>query len=200
MKQVKSDNFMLLFMKNLFFVLLFLHLCSAQSQDLSQNQHCGYDFTSYLVLHVHQEGVKENIKGLQLTLVDLEGNEVINTNNRYSWKESNKTLVFSFNYLIDGANQRIEKSSEATKERWFFPYAKDNYLLSIVNTFPADQLKVKVEDIDGEANGGLFETQLIEIGYFDLFVLCTNQARDFAIQFGRKVNRPLEVIIKKAQQ
>ncbi len=182
------------------FIFFLLFSFSINAQDLGQAQHCGYDFTSYLVLNVHEEGAKENVKGLQLTLVDLDGNEVINTENKYSWNHANQKLVFSFNYLIDENNQRIAKSAETAKERWFFPHAKDNYFLSVVNTFPADQLKVRIEDIDGAANGGFFETQLVEIGYFDLFVLCTSQARDYAVQFGRKANKPLEVIIKKAQK
>jgi hypothetical protein len=150
-----------------------------------------------LVLNVHEEGAKENVKGLKLSLVDLEGKSVVNTNNQFSWKDNNQELVFSFNYLINENNQRIDSLYEGVKERWFFPYAKDNYFLSIVNTFPADQVKVKIEDIDGNENGGFYETQVVEIGYFDLFVLCTNQARDYAVQFGRKANKPLEVIIKK---
>ena len=58
-------------------------------------------------------------------------------------------------------------------------------------------MKLKIEDIDGKENGGLFETQIVDLGYFDLFVLCSNQARDYAVQFGRKANKPLEVILKK---
>lgn len=180
-----------------FILFFFIFSFTIQAQVPGQAQHCGYDFTSYLVLNVHEEGAKENIKGLKLSLVDLDGNPVVNTNNQYSWKDNNKELVFSFNYLIDENNQRIEKFQEGIKERWFFPYAKDNYFLSIVNTFPADQIKVKIEDLDGKENGGFFETQVVEIGYFDLFVLCSNQARDYAVQFGRKANKPLEVIVKK---
>lgn len=183
-----------------YFLFLFLFSFSLNAQNLGQTQHCGYDFTSYLVLNVHEEGAKQNIKGLKLTLVDLNGNEVINANNQYSWKDNNKALVFSFNYLIDENNQRIENPIENVKERWFFPYAKDNYFLSIINTFPADQLKVKIEDTDGNENGGYFETQIVEIGYFDLFVLCSNQVRDYAVQFGRKANKPLEVIVKKTSK
>lgn len=176
---------------------LFFFLFSiAKAQDLSQAQHCGYDFTSYLVFNVHHEGVKENIKGLRLTLVDLEGNELLNTNNNYSWSDDKKPLTFLFNYRIDedSSNQNI---TQPKKERWFFPYAKDNYFLSVVNTFPADQVKVKIEDVDGKENGGLFQTQIVDLGYFDLFVLCSNQIQDYAIQFGRKANKPLEVVLKK---
>jgi hypothetical protein len=177
-----------------FFLFAFLFCVFSYAQV---PQHCGYDFTSYLVLNVHEEGNSKNITGLKLTLVDLEGKEIINTNNQYSWKDNNKELVFSFNYLIDENNKRIEQSIEGIKERWFFPYAKDNYFLSIVNTFPADQIKVKIEDIDGKENGGFFETQIVELGYFDLFVLCSNQTRDYAVQFGRKANKPLEVVLVK---
>jgi hypothetical protein len=166
-------------------------------QEINQAQHCGFDFTSYLVLNVHQEGFNENIKGLKITLVDLNGNEIINANNQYSWKDNNKELVFSFNYLIDENNQKIIQTQEGKKERWFFPYAKDNYFLSVVNGLPADQFKVKIQDIDGAENGGFFETQIVEIGYFDLFVLCSNQIREYAVQFGRKANKPLEIVLKK---
>lgn len=175
-----------------YFILLLLFSISIHAQDLNQAQHCGYDFTSYLVLNVHQEGIKQNIKGLKLSLVDLDGNELINTNNKFSWKDDNKPLLFSFNYKIEEESVELNK-----KERWFFPYAKDNYFLSIVNTFPADQVKVKIEDIDGLENGGKFETQMVDLGFFDLFVLCSNQAQEYVVQFGRKANKPLEVVLKK---
>jgi hypothetical protein len=180
-----------------YFLFAFVFSYAMKAQVQGQTQHCGYDFTSYLVLTVHEEGANKNIKGLKVSLVDLDGKEIINTNNQYSWKDNNKELVFSFNYMIDENNQRIEQAIEGVKERWFFPYAKDNYFLSIVNTFPADQIKVKIEDVDGDKNGGYFETQLVELGYFDLFVLCSNQIKDYTVQFGRKANKPLEVILKK---
>ena len=175
-----------------YIILFLLFSTSIRAQDLNQLQHCGYDFTSYLVLNVHEEGVKQNIKGLKLSLVDLDGNELINTNNKFSWKDDNKPLLFSFNYKIEE-----ESIAQNKKERWFFPYAKDNYFLSIVNTFPADQVKVKVEDVDGIENGGKYETQMVDLGFFDLFVLCSNQAQDYVVQFGRKANKPLEVVLKK---
>lgn len=179
-----------------FSILFFFTFLSIQAQDLSQAQHCGYDFTSYLVLNVHEEATTTNIKNLKLTLVDLDGKELVNTNNKYSWSDDKKPLTFLFNYRIDEESS-TNNNVEIKKERWFFPYAKDNYYLSVINSFPADQVKVKIEDVDGKENGGLFETQIVDLGYFDLFVLCSNQARDYAVQFGRKANKPLEVILKK---
>jgi hypothetical protein len=182
-----------------YLIVFLLATFSIQAQDMSQAQHCGYDFTSYLVLDVHEEGVKQNIKGLKLSLVDLNGNELLNVNNKYSWKNENKPLFFSFNYKID-EEVKSEIPAENKKERWFFPYAKDNYFLSIINTFPADEVKVKIEDIDGIENGGFFETQIVDLGFFDMFVLCTNQAQEYVTQFGRKANKPLEVILKKVSK
>ena len=84
-----------------FCIVFFFTFLSIQAQDLSQAQHCGYDFTSYLVLNVHEEGATTNIKNLKLTLVDLDGNELVNTNNKYSWSDDKKPLTFLFNYRID---------------------------------------------------------------------------------------------------
>jgi hypothetical protein len=179
-----------------YLIVFLLSIFSIHAQDLGQAQHCGYDFTSYLVLDVHDEGKKQNIKGLKLSLVDLNGNELINVNNKYSWKNENRPLIFAFNYKID-EEVKSKISAENKKERWFFPYAKDNYFLSVINSFPADEVKVKIEDIDGTENGGLYETQIVDLGFFDLFVLCTNQAQEYIVQFGRKANKPLEVILKK---
>ena len=49
-------------MRYFFTLLIFLSL-SVKAQE-----HCGYDFSSYLVLHVHEEGSKENIPNLKVTL------------------------------------------------------------------------------------------------------------------------------------
>ena len=45
-----------------FCIVFFFTFLSIQAQDLSQAQHCGYDFTSYLVLNVHEEGATTRLK------------------------------------------------------------------------------------------------------------------------------------------
>ena len=52
--------------------------------SLGQVPHCGFDFTSYLVVKVHEEGKSDNIPDLKITLVNEKGEEVINENNKYS--------------------------------------------------------------------------------------------------------------------
>lgn len=170
-----------------YFVFLFLMSIAAKAQI--NTMHCGYDFTSYLVLDVHEDGKKENIKNLRITVVDSLGKDVINVNNVYSWKNSNQPMVFSLNYQI---NEQGEKLSEPNPNaRWFFPYSKDTYLLSIANTFPADNFSLKVEDLSKK-----YKTQIVQLFAFNMYVLCATQSEK-AVQFGRKANRPIDIVLEK---
>lgn len=175
----------------LFFIAFYF---SANSQVFNV-QHCGYDFTSYLVINVHEQGKTENIKNLKITIVDSSGSDVINKSNRWSWVNNNKPLLFTPNYKLDSNNNKVENSNPEGK--WFFPFAKDYYLLSVVNTFTADIFSVKIEDIDKEENGGHFETQIIPLSPYNMYILCSSENERQAQQFGPRTNRPVDVILKK---
>lgn len=165
-------------MKNLFSFsfLLFSFL------TFSQIQHCGYDFTSYIVVNAHENGKAENPKELKISVVNEKGVEVLNINNMFSWNNSNKPLVFQQNYLV---------SKEGEKERYFFPYAKDNYFISVANTFPAEQFSIKIEDTKG-----IYKTQTIPLQSFNLYVLCSSE-NEKAKMFGKRTNNPVEVVLEK---
>lgn len=178
-------------MRYLFFI-VFLISFSSKAQVA---QHCGYDFTSYFVLNVHESGKKETIPGLKITIVNGLGMDLLNVNNMYSWTSSGKPLVFSENYKIDNDGNKITADSKVTKERWFFPFAKENYLLSIKNTFPADDFSIKIVDIDGAENGGAFKTLTVKLNSFNMYVLCSTKARE--VQFGPKMNRPIDIVLEK---
>lgn len=154
--------------------------------------HCGYDFTSYIVLNVHEAGKNENIKDLRITIVDSLGREVININNAYSFKSANKPMEFSSNYLIGDDGKKLTDNSVTTKERWFFPFAKDNYLLSVSNTFPADRFSIKVEDANG-----VYKEVIAPLYNYNMYVLCSNESKDAAVKFGRKMNRPIDIVLEK---
>ncbi|NBL64334.1 hypothetical protein GV828_03850 [Flavobacterium sp. NST-5] len=174
---------------------LFFFLLISFSAKSQVGQHCGYDFTSYFVLNVHEDGSKKHIPGLKISVVNIFGTEVANINNMFSWTDGGKPLIFTENYKIDDQNQRLQPGENAEKERWFFPFAKENYLLSVKNTFPADEYSIKVEDIDGDANGGNFATQIVKLYNFNMYVLCAGKARE--TQFGPKMNRPIEIVMMK---
>ena len=96
-------------MKILSFFFLFFTLIT-----VGQVPHCGFDFTSYLVVKAHEDGKSENVADLKITLVNEKGVEVINENNKYSWKNANQALIFTRNYLISKSNE---------PEKWFFPFS-----------------------------------------------------------------------------
>lgn len=166
-------------MKKIFCFLFLLFSC----YSFSQIQHCGFDFTSYLVVDVHENGKTVNLDHIKITVVDKEGKEVINVNNSLSWKDGNKPMLFTKNYLVN---------KEGEKERWFFPYAKDNYLLSITNTFPAENYNIKIEDLLSK-----FKTQIIELNSFNLYILCSSENEKQARKFGPRTNSPIEVVMEE---
>lgn len=179
-----------------YLAILFL-LLSVSVQAQFGQMHCGYDFTSYVVLDVHEAGKTENIKNLRITVVDSLGRDVINANNAYSFKNANKPLEFYLNYRIGDDNKRLAEGATAQKERWFFPFAKDNYLLSVANTFPADRFSIKVEDIDGDENGGKYKTVTIPLYSYNMYVLCSNESQQAAVKFGRKMNKPIDIVLER---
>ncbi|WP_297334564.1 hypothetical protein [Flavobacterium sp.] len=179
-----------------YLAILFLLLSVGVQAQFGQ-MHCGYDFTSYVVLDVHEAGKTENIKNLRITVVDSLGRDVINANNAYSFKNANKPLEFYLNYRIGNDNKPLPDGATTTKERWFFPFAKDNYLLSVANTFPADRFSIKVEDIDGDENGGKYKTVTIPLYSYNMYVLCSNESQQATVKFGRKMNKPIDIVLER---
>ena len=163
-------------MKILSFFFLFFTLIT-----VGQVPHCGFDFTSYLVVKAHEDGKSENVADLKITLVNEKGVEVINENNKYSWKNANQALIFTRNHLISKSNE---------PEKWFFPYAGDTYLLSVTNTFPAEEFYIKIQDTQGR-----FQEQLVQLQAFNMYILCSSENERQARSFGPRTNSPIEVIL-----
>lgn len=163
-------------MKILSFFFLFFTLIT-----VGQVPHCGFDFTSYLVVKAHEDGKSENVADLKITLVNEKGVEVINENNKYSWKNANQALIFTRNHLISKSNE---------PEKWFFPYAGDTYLLSVTNTFPAEDFYLKIQDTKG-----VFQEQLVQLQAFNMYILCSSENERQARTFGPRTNSPIEVVL-----
>lgn len=148
---------------------------------VGQVPHCGFDFTSYLVVKAHEDGKVENIADLKISLVNEQGEVVINENNKYSWKNANQALIFNRNHLISKSNE---------PEKWFFPYAGDTYLLSVTNTFPAEEFYIKIQDTQER-----FQEQLVQLQAFNMYILCSSENERQARSFGPRTNSPIEVIL-----
>lgn len=153
---------------------------------LGQVPHCGFDFTSYLVVKVHEEGKSDNIPDLKISVVNEKGEEIINENNKYSWKYGNQALFFTRNHLISKSNE---------PEKWFFPYSGDTYLLSVTNTFPAEEFYIKIQDTKGK-----FKEQLVQLQAFNMYILCSSENERQARSFGPRTNNPIEVVLSPAKK
>jgi hypothetical protein len=151
--------------------------------SFGQVPHCGFDFTSYLVVKVHEEGKSENLPDLKITVTNENGEAIINENNKYSWKYGNQALLFTRNHLINKSNE---------PEKWFFPYSGDTYLLSVTTLFPAEDFFIKIEDTKG-----VFKERIIQLQAFNMYILCSSENERQARSFGPRSNNPIEVVLEK---
>lgn len=151
--------------------------------SFGQVPHCGFDFTSYLVVKVHEEGKSENLSDLKITVTNENGEAIINENNKYSWKYGNQALLFTRNHLINKSNE---------PEKWFFPYSGDTYLLSVTTSFPAEDFFIKIED-----NKGIFKERIVQLRAFNMYILCSSENERQARTFGPRSNNPIEVVLEK---
>ena len=116
-------------------------------------------------------------------MVNEKGQEVINENYIYTCKYGNQALVFTRNHLISKINET---------EKWFFPYSGDTYLLSVTNTFPAEEFYIKIQDTKG-----IYKEQLVQLQAFNMYILCSSENERQARSFGPRSNNPIEVILER---
>ncbi|CCG53195.1 Protein of unknown function precursor [Flavobacterium indicum GPTSA100-9 = DSM 17447] len=165
-------------------VVFFILFSSVSFGQITGVPHCGYDFTSYVVVNAHEENQKVNVKDLKISLVDLDGNEVLNTNNAISLVNNNLPLLFTQNYQI---------TLENNQQRWYFPYATDQYFLVVRNTISIEDYQIKIEDTKGK-----YQTQIVPLSSLNLYILCSTEAEKQARTFGPKTsNQMVEVVLTK---
>ena len=151
------------YMKKLLLFLLFTTFCFSQDGLL----HCGYDFTTYLVANPIDATTKKIIDGLQITLVDASGNELINTNNEFSLINKDKALSFAKNYKVTLANSEV---------RWFYNICEDQYLLQLKANFLPEESGYAVKITDSLNR---YPTTIVPVYNTNLYVLCTTKVKSF---------------------
>jgi hypothetical protein len=63
-------------------------------------------------------------------------------------------------------------------------------LLSVTNTFPAEDFYVKIQDAKGR-----FQEQLVQLQAFNMYILCSSENERQARTFGPRTNSPIEVVL-----
>lgn len=177
-----------------FYVLVTLLGINTVNAQIGDAIHCGYDFTSYIVVKPHENGKTQTINGLKMSICDENGTEVINKDFKLSWRNNNLPLHFTRNYKIDVHNKRIPREAEG---KWFYYFADDHYLVTVSNTFNAEEYYLKIEDTDGEENGGHFKTFIMQLAPYNMYILCTSEEKQKAMQFGKRMNKPIDVVLEK---
>ena len=147
------------------FLLLVLFSTFGFSQD--GLPHCGYDFTTYLVANPIDSATKKIINNLQITLIDGQGDEVVNTNNEYSLIDKDKTLTFAKNYRVTLAN---------AEERWFYNICEDQYFLQLKANFIPEEKGYSVKITDSLNR---YRTTIVPVFNSNLYVLCTTKVKSF---------------------
>jgi len=131
-------------------------------------QHCGYDFASVVVVRPHAVGDSVVIDGLRITLLDSNNLPVVHYDNA--------------RYLF---HRNVEQQLPHHEGGYFdvpdlFPFAQDNYILVVPNSFKTAKMKVLVQD---ERDAGplnkrrdkwpvRFKQALVPLKEFDLYTLC----------------------------
>lgn len=154
-------------MRNLFLIFSFLLFTNIAVNA----QHCPFDLEGIVVVKIHAEGDTAIIQNLNITLLDTLGNPVLKQDWAYRdflgdtlrlWQNPSKTTFHT----------TIDCNHPADPRRIRFPFAKEDYVLVCPIYFTVEKYKIKIEDIDGEKNGGWFATNFYEFTREDLYSLC----------------------------
>ena len=97
-------------------------------------QHCSYDFRSVIVVRPHAAGDSAVIDGLRLTLLDSSNLPVVHYDK--PWQLFHRNIEQNLPYRKRGFFDVYD----------FFPFAKDNYILLVPNSFRTAKMKVLVQD------------------------------------------------------
>lgn len=132
-------------------------------------QHCPWDADIVLVVDIHPEGDTKTISRLQVELLDSIGHPVmIEIWDDEQWVEQRSIL---WQNPSETTNHDIWHTNPRKFHFWF---ARDQYILFCNYKHAKDNYRLRVTDVDGAENRGLFRTTEVEINKDDFYPLCTN--------------------------
>ncbi len=131
-------------------------------------QHCAYDFRSVIVVRPHATGDSAVIEGLRVTLLD--SNDLPMVHYDKPW--------YLFHRNVEQHLKYRKRGHFAVPD--FFPYAQDNYILVVPNSFRTAKMKVLVQDErdDGPLNKRRdqwpvqYKQVVVPLTAFDSYLLC----------------------------
>jgi hypothetical protein len=135
-----------------------------------QAQHCAFDLAYIIVVHVQSAEDSSLIEGLKITIADSSGRSVV-SHHPAEHHCLDDTLRFWENPVKTTHCPTI--NDQHPMEPWTirFWFAKNNYVYVTGPTPPG--AFIKIEDPDGNAHGGSFETMTTALSKTELYPLCS---------------------------
>ncbi len=156
-------------------------------------QHCGYDFSSIIVVRPLAAGDSTVIDGLRITLLD-----------------SNNLPVVQYDRPWDLFHRNPEQNIPHHRRGQFdvpdhFPFAQDNYVLVIPQSMDTSKMKVLVQDERhsgtpnkrGDRRPVHFKQHVVPLTAFDAYRLCgTYDEEVYPELVDRPQYRPVDIILQ----
>ena len=147
-------------------------------------QHCPYDYSAIIVLHITDSTSDEVIKNLKVTLLDYNKKPLLQ--DIWTGKEyRSDSIRFLPNPERTTATGYIDNENpfQTTKTRFWF--AKDNYLWVCDRSYPIEKCFIKIEDLDSNRTGGRYATAYFQMSGRQVYPLCTHFSHwDLGEQYG----------------
>jgi hypothetical protein len=164
-----------------------------------KSQHCPFDGSAIVVLHIHEEDSVRTIPNLKITLLDslhvpIEG---------YYFQNGmfvEDTLFFWQNPSLTTFRGYIDNNNPADVRHMRFPFARDNYVLVLSGGYPIENCFIQIEEI--AVNGTLHYfpiQQPIPLYKHDLYSLCgTYDDENYrTYYYGTRPYHPVELTMKR---
>lgn len=167
-------------MRHLFPVFLFAPIGLAA-------QHCGYDFASIIVAHVHRAHTNAVEPDLRITLLDTNNLPVMINGQEWNRFRPN-----------DGRSTLPDRTWQPHFERYsglVFPFAGGNYVLVVPSHLDYSGYSILVQD---DRNGGLGELRrtVVPITNNDVYPLCGRYDEDvYPPMVGRPNFAPVDIML-----
>lgn len=135
-------------------------------------QHCGYDHSALIGIRpIHADC--QIINGLRITLIDIQGKPIIVSKSIYKRDKYVSSYKDTAEFWRNPIPTKKDHMSIREEEKRHFIQAGQDYIIITGSHGRSEKGRyVKIEDIDGEANGGFFNTKIISVKPEHIQALC----------------------------
>ena len=148
-------------------------------------QHCGYDFTSIIVVRPHAYGDTAVIDGLRITLLEKDNLPATSTGEPYQ--------LFTRNTVRSGL---IHPRTFRKQDGRVFPFAQDNYILVVPNHWNMDNYNLLVQDERPGRDGPRYRQQVMHLHVSQSRSLCGRYDDEvYPVPAGEPAFAPIDITL-----